>query len=513
MLLCSALLCFLIFLHLAVCMTRPFILALIPAPSLWGGNSGDEGKRISHQMAWTIQLRWPGGQATRELEAGGETPVKSLRALCSQVAGICEGELIIKAGYPPRKVSEASSACNEEGGRNAEVSTCSALFSLKMQQELSIEAVGIVNKDSLIVDRQASENKLTEGKQAPKARGEGKKRKQLEPQVLSSQHEQEESNESEVYQTRSGRRTTCTRSPRLLHVDASHLLVTPSERMAQHMKEMKEREEKPTPPRKWEQVGRVDESARLTGEQGAASNPRKRMPGKGQRLDSSLDSPTPQAPARQEPQLPAISILQLTASYSRWEAVASPLLWRWLKTSWADVNETEAAQTAMAAELVSTFEPGKSKNPLRVSLKNARAQQGAIEMAADRIKAVLKGDVNFIEKQVDGMSASGPDRGRKDRDDHRGRGGGGRMSLMGLQVMTFMLRALLQDEDSTTRVNIKPHNMACVSPRVFWNIVRHCKVGPSTSFEAAFASLVPDEKWDVILSRNQVEHQEGKYRF
>mmetsp|Transcript_8898 Transcript_8898/g.29749 ORF Transcript_8898/g.29749 Transcript_8898/m.29749 type:complete len:80 (+) Transcript_8898:1030-1269(+) len=79
--------------------------------------------------------------------------------------------------------------------------------------------------------------------------------------------------------------------------------------------------------------------------------------------------------------------------------------------------------------------------------------------------------------------------------------------------MTFMLRALLQDEDSTTRVNIKPHNMACVSPRVFWNIVRHCKVGPSTSFEAAFASLVPDEKWDVILSRNQVEHQEGKYRF
>jgi len=82
-----------------------------------------------------------------------------------------------------------------------------------------------------------------------------------------------------------------------------------------------------------------------------------------------------------------------------------------------------------------------------------------------------------------------------------------------------MLRALLQDEDSTTRVNIKPHNMglclllllcpqrlpaACVSPRVFWNIVRHCKVGPSTSFEAAFASLVPDEKWDVILSRNQV---------
>jgi len=28
----------------------------------------------------------------------------------------------------------------------------------------------------------------------------------------------------------------------------------------------------------------------------------------------------------------------------------------------------------------------------------------------------------------------------------------------------------------THRVNIKPHNMACVSPRVFWNIVRHCQV-------------------------------------
>ena len=53
---------------------------------------------------------------------------------------------------------------------------------------------------------------------------------------------------------------------------------------------------------------------------------------------------------------------------------------------------------------------------------------------------------------------------------------------------------------------------ACVSPRVFWNVVRHGRVGKGVSFEAALKELVPAVNWDVLLSRSQREHQDGRYR-
>jgi hypothetical protein len=53
---------------------------------------------------------------------------------------------------------------------------------------------------------------------------------------------------------------------------------------------------------------------------------------------------------------------------------------------------------------------------------------------------------------------------------------------------------------------------ACVSARVFWNVVRLGGVGPNKSFETALREMLPGANWDVLLSRNQAEKEEGFYR-
>jgi hypothetical protein len=47
---------------------------------------------------------------------------------------------------------------------------------------------------------------------------------------------------------------------------------------------------------------------------------------------------------------------------------------------------------------------------------------------------------------------------------------------------------------------------------VFWNVVRLGDVGPNKSFETALREILPDANWDVLLSRNQAEKEEGFYR-
>lgn len=59
-----------------------------------------------------------------------------------------------------------------------------------------------------------------------------------------------------------------------------------------------------------------------------------------------------------------------------------------------------AAQSDVSADLVSAFEPGRSKNPMRVALREARSKQGAIELATAREAAAMQGKYQFLEKQV-----------------------------------------------------------------------------------------------------------------
>eukprot|EP01052_Picozoa_sp_SAG31_P035265 SAG31_NODE_4231_length_3436_cov_6.237938_4_plen_169_part_00 len=45
------------------------------------------------------------------------------------------------------------------------------------------------------------------------------------------------------------------------------------------------------------------------------------------------------------------------------------------------------------------------------------------------------------------------------------------------------------------RANLKPASMAQATPRVFWNLVHKCEVGPSKSMHAALSELVPEAEW------------------
>ena len=46
-------------------------------------------------------------------------------------------------------------------------------------------------------------------------------------------------------------------------------------------------------------------------------------------------------------------------------------------------------------------------------------------------------------------------------------------------------------------------SMALVSPRVFWSVVKHGKVGPGVSFVTALASLVPEVNWQQIIEERR----------
>jgi len=177
------------------------------------------------------------------------------------------------------------------------------------------------------------------------------------------------------------------------------------------------------------------------------------------------------------------------------------------------LSAQDASESQLAAEMMAGMAPGKSNNPLRVSLKAARQQQSAIELASARLFAAMAGTYSFHEKQV-GMMGSGRSvtiievrwtRDGKDQSEV--------IPNWPVQVVSGIVGVTLQDTDATVRSNIKPHNMACVSPRMFWSIVRHGQVGPNKTFEAALKQLVPDQDWAVLLSRTQEELQEGKYRY
>ena len=178
----------------------------------------------------------------------------------------------------------------------------------------------------------------------------------------------------------------------------------------------------------------------------------------------------------------------------------------------SEVSNLAAGQSDLASDLVSSFEPGRSSNPMRVALKKARLQQGAIEMATTREAAAMQGAYQFIEKQV-GIQGNRvitilEVRWRHGNNEHSENIANFPRNAV-VAILTDLLR---EDQPKEYRVNIKPHNMACVSPRVFWNVVRHCQVGPGKDFGAALRELLPEQDWDVLLSRNMEQHADGRYR-
>lgn len=70
-------------------------------------------------------------------------------------------------------------------------------------------------------------------------------------------------------------------------------------------------------------------------------------------------------------------------------------------------------------------------------------------------------------------------------------------------ILPFILAAVAADAENS-RANLSPPAMAVASPRVFWAVVRHGRVGPDVTFTDALRSIAPNvADWDAVSARER----------
>lgn len=65
-------------------------------------------------------------------------------------------------------------------------------------------------------------------------------------------------------------------------------------------------------------------------------------------------------------------------------------------------------------------------------------------------------------------------------------------------VLAALLITLHSDPDAVVAQNLTPLNMAQLSPRSFWALVRHGAVGTSVTFTDALYKVVPSLDWSCL---------------
>jgi len=72
------------------------------------------------------------------------------------------------------------------------------------------------------------------------------------------------------------------------------------------------------------------------------------------------------------------------------------------------------------------------------------------------------------------------------------------------ELLKTLVATIYADEQS--RKNLRPYNMAVVSPRVFWNVVH--SYGPEV--DAALREMAPQLDWSYLESRERAQSEKGK---
>ena len=65
-------------------------------------------------------------------------------------------------------------------------------------------------------------------------------------------------------------------------------------------------------------------------------------------------------------------------------------------------------------------------------------------------------------------------------------------------LLAAVLVSLFHDADEVVAQNLNPLNMAQVSPRTFWALVRHGGVNQNVGFEDALRKIVPSLDWGKL---------------
>jgi len=166
----------------------------------------------------------------------------------------------------------------------------------------------------------------------------------------------------------------------------------------------------------------------------------------------------------------------------------------------------DAAVARIGAELVSAGRNSGTKDTLKSSalkslrqtFRAARQQHGAYVEAEEKVAACMAGRSRF--ENMDDQSGRirciyTKTTGRKEKEE------------CVTDIPGFLLKAILKQiasEDDQVQVqNLMPVNMALVSPRVFWSVVRHGKVGPGVTFTQALEFIVPDVDWNKLIEQRK----------
>ena len=162
----------------------------------------------------------------------------------------------------------------------------------------------------------------------------------------------------------------------------------------------------------------------------------------------------------------------------------------------------DAGQHTLTNVLLTTTDgsgQGTIHRVLRADLQAARMQRGADTEANHKYAAALGGNVTFAP--IDDGSQ------RISVKFKRGRGEGCEcVRDIPRVVLKAVLETGLLDPDPANQLNLKPWNMALVSSRTFWAVVRHGGVGPDRSFGEALQIVAPGHpEWDTIDVRTRTK--------
>eukprot|EP00191_Tetraselmis_sp_GSL018_P019119 CAMPEP_0177590622 /NCGR_PEP_ID=MMETSP0419_2-20121207/7518_1 /TAXON_ID=582737 /ORGANISM="Tetraselmis sp., Strain GSL018" /LENGTH=499 /DNA_ID=CAMNT_0019081221 /DNA_START=671 /DNA_END=2167 /DNA_ORIENTATION=- len=169
----------------------------------------------------------------------------------------------------------------------------------------------------------------------------------------------------------------------------------------------------------------------------------------------------------------------------------------------------ESVESALAADMVAAASGGGGPvtaafKSLRRSFREASKARGAEAEARLKVSAATSERVAF--------RPLGDGTGRLEVEYAIGPRGKARREVVP-DIPAVLLPAILNlvasDDDPVSRRNLRVEAMALVSPRMFWAIVRHGRVGRERSFHDALHALVPQIDWEQIEQRER--HEPERY--
>ena len=305
---------------------------------------GARGTIIFDEMAdapargWTLRLRGAniGGNGMLQLPKAGSTTIGELQDLVAENAQQGADGLVIKAGFPPKELSSDSGP------------------------DATISALGVADAETLIVDWPAGDG-ARDGGHKPASSTAGAKRK---APAKEQERDQGAQGGKATTTTKSGRKTTCT-----------------SEKMAATDKELREREAfalgkgsaKGSSPAKADRAAAIE---------AAAKTKKFKHAGPGHSLTGGAVTPAaPAAPSAAGDSAAASAAPAGSAAAAsgrgraRGGGLISGLQATGIQSLGSEASGAQEGQSDLSADLVAAFEPGRSRNPMRVALKEARKKQ------------------------------------------------------------------------------------------------------------------------------------------